>query len=91
MEKMKYLILSLLLAVPVFAADKKAAANAKPFPLNACVVTDEKFGGDMGDPYVFVHEGREMKLCCKSCLKEFNKNQAKYVKKWDAAAAKKKK
>lgn len=87
---MKYVILSLLLAAPVFAADKKPTEAAKPYPLDTCIVADEKFGGDMGEPYVFVHEGRQMKLCCKSCLKEFNKNSAKYVKKWDAAAAKKK-
>jgi hypothetical protein len=38
-------------------------------------------GGDMGDPYVFTHEGREIKLCCKSCLKDFKKDPAKYIKK----------
>ena len=54
------------------------------------MVTDEKLG-EMGDAYVFVHEGREIKLCCKSCLKDFKKDPAKYIKKIEAAEAKAKK
>jgi hypothetical protein len=71
-----------------FAADEKPATKAKPYPLKTCVVSDEKFGGDMGDPYVFTHAGREVKLCCKACLKDFNKDPAKYVKKMEAAEKK---
>jgi hypothetical protein len=81
-------IVALASAPVMFSADDKPAAKAKPYPLKTCVVSDEKFGGDMGDPYVFVHEGRQVKLCCKSCLKDFNKNPAKYVKKMDAAEKK---
>ena len=70
------------------AADQKAVAKAKPYPLKVCVVSDEKFGGDMGDPYLFVYEGRQVKLCCKGCLDDFKKDPAKYVKKMEAAEAK---
>ena len=75
------------------AADKydksdKAAAKPKPYTLKTCPVSDEKFGGEMGDPYVFAHEGREIKLCCKGCLKDFNKDSAKYIKKIEKAEAK---
>lgn len=75
------------------AEDKgeKKTAKPKPYPLPTCVVSDEKFGGDMGDPYVFTHEGREVKLCCKSCLKDFKKDTAKFIKKIDAAEKKAKK
>ena len=83
------------LAGPIagLAADNKdsKAAKAKPYPLDKCVVSDEKLGGDMGEPYVFVHNGQEIKLCCKSCLKDFNKNPAKYLKKIDSAEKKGKK
>ena len=72
-----------------FAAEDKPAAKAKPYLLKTCVVSDEKFGGDMGDPYVFTYEGREVKLCCEGCLKDFKKNSAKYLKKMDAAEKKK--
>src|SRR3989442_390258 len=75
------------------AEDKsdKTTAKPKPYVLKTCIVSDEKFGGDMGEPYVFTHEGREIKLCCKSCLKDFNKAPAKYVKKLEAAEKKAKK
>jgi len=72
------------------AADSKAdkpAAKAKPYTLKVCPVADEKLG-EMGDPYVFIHEGREIKLCCKGCLKDFNKDSAKYIKKIEAAEKK---
>ncbi len=62
--------------------------KVKPYPLATCLVSDEKLGGDMGKPHVFTHQGREIKLCCKSCLKDFDKDQAKFVAKWDVAARK---
>jgi hypothetical protein len=83
-------LIAAFLAAPVvgFAADKKTE-KAKPYPLDKCIVSDEKLGGDHGDPYVFTHEGQEFKLCCKPCLKDFNKDKAKYIKKLkDAEAAK---
>ena len=69
-----------------FAADNK---KPKPYPLKTCVVTDEEIN-DKGDmkPYRFVHEGQEVKLCCKSCLKDFKKDPAKYMAKINAAEKK---
>jgi hypothetical protein len=61
------------------------SAKPKPYPLQTCVVSGEKFGGDMGDPHVFTYQGREIKLCCKSCLKDFNKEPAKFIKKLEEA------
>ena len=72
------------------AADKKA--DVKPYKLQNCIVSDEKLG-EMGDPYVFDYKGQEIKLCCKSCKKDFDKNPEKYIQKLakaekDKAAAK---
>jgi hypothetical protein len=53
---------------------------AKPYPLKTCLVTGEALGG-MGESYVFTYKGQEIKLCCKGCLKAFNKEPAKYIKK----------
>jgi hypothetical protein len=69
-----------VVALPLVAAETKDKKPAKPYPLDKCIVSDEKLG-DMGKPYVFTHEGREIKLCCKSCLKDFNKEPAKFLKK----------
>lgn len=85
-------LVTAFLAAPLasFAADAKA--KVKPYTLTTCVVSGEKLGG-MGKAYVFDYEGREIKLCCKSCEKDFKKDPAKYVKKIEEAekAAKSKK
>ena len=77
----------MLTALTVSAADEK---KPKAYTLDTCIVSDEKIGADPGmKPYTFVHEGREVKLCCKSCLKNFKKDAAKYVAKIEAAEKKK--
>ena len=38
-----------------------------------------------------VYEGREIKFCCKGCLKDFKKDPAKYIKMIEEAEAKAKK
>ena len=79
---------SVLLGIVTLASAGPAdgqSAKPKPYPLQTCVVSGEKFGGDMGDPHVFTYQGREIKLCCKSCLKDFNKETARFIKKLDEA------
>jgi hypothetical protein len=62
-------------------------AKVKPYPLEKCIVSDEKLG-EMGKPVVLVYEGQEMKFCCKDCVKKFNKEPAKYIKLMEEAAKK---
>ena len=86
-QKITYAVLAVAFAAaPLvgFAADEKKAV--KPYTLKTCPVSDEVID-DKGDmkPHSFVYEGREIKLCCKGCLKDFNKEPAKYVKKIEAA------
>ena len=69
-------------------ATKDKKAKVRPYPLKTCVVSDEKLGGDMGEPYVFTYQGREIKMCCKDCRKDFDKNPSKFLKKLDAAEKK---
>jgi len=33
----------------------------------------------MGEPVVFQHQGQEVKLCCKSCKPDFEKEPAKFM------------
>ena len=86
------LILACIAGLQASAVDKKAdKADSKPakdnYPLKTCLVSDEKLG-EMGAPYVFKHEGKEVKLCCESCKKDFAKNPAKFMKKLAAAEKK---
>ncbi len=82
----RYLTLTILLglvafgSLAAFGAEKAKDAKPKPYPLQTCIVSDEKLDGH-GKPYVFTHEGQEIKLCCKPCLKDFKKDTAKYLKK----------
>ena len=66
------------------------AADSAAYPLQTCVVSGEKLGS-MGKAYVHSHEGREVQFCCKGCLKDFNKDPQKYLKKIDEASEKAKK
>ncbi len=74
---------SLLIGSGIWAAEKPAGgtkdAKLKPYTLKTCVISGEKLGG-MGEPYVYKYQDREIKFCCKGCLKEFNKDPDKYVK-----------
>lgn len=84
MKKLIPLLIASLLAATLWASAEDKMEAAKPYPLEKCLVSDEKLG-EMGKPYVFTHEGQEIKLCCKSCLKDFNKEPAKFLKKLNAA------
>lgn len=76
-----------LATITAMAADKKDDKKPAPIPdkLTTCPVSGEKLGGDMGKPYVFEYKGREVKLCCSDCKKDFEKDPAKYMKKIEAA------
>jgi hypothetical protein len=71
----------------ILAKVDAAAKKVKPYKLETCLVSDEKLGG-MGEPYVLIRKGQEVKLCCKGCLKEFNKNQVALLKKAENASKK---
>ncbi len=57
-----------------------SSTKAVPDLLKTCPVSGEKLNGDMGAPYTFSYQGQEVKLCCKSCKKDFDKNPDKYLK-----------
>src|SRR6185437_12457522 len=69
-------------AITAKADDKKPAP--KPDKMTTCPVSGDKLG-EMGKPYIFEYKGREVKLCCPDCKKDFEKDPAKYMKKIEAA------
>jgi hypothetical protein len=61
------------------AADTDTRAEkAKPDKLTTCPVSGDKLG-EMGKPFVFVYKDQEVKLCCKSCKKDFDKDPDKFM------------
>jgi YHS domain-containing protein len=62
--------------------EKKEETKTKAYPLDTCIVSGDKLG-EMGKPVVFEYKGQEIKLCCKDCRKDFDKDPAKYLKKME--------
>ena len=86
---MKTLKLSILTAVASlfgFSANVHAAVAGVPkdYPLEKCVVSDEKLG-EHGKPVKATHDGTDVYLCCKGCKKDFDKEPAKFTKMVKAA------
>jgi len=96
MKTLKYLTAAVLsisvLAGPfvAIAADQTTEPKLKPYTLKNCIVSGDKLD-EMGKTYVFEYQGREIKFCCKGCVKDFQKNPADYIKKIEKADAKAKK
>ena len=89
MKLFKYISLfGIILATGLAArAEDAKPAETKPTPdkLTTCPVSGEMLGGDMGKPVVFIYKNQEVKLCCKSCKKDFDKDPDKYLVKIRAA------
>ena len=64
----------------------KSAASTKPtpYPLDTCVVSGDKLGGDMGKPVEFIYQtngiNQEIKFCCPMCEPTFLGDPDKYMK-----------
>ena len=65
-------------------AGKPEEAKEDSYPLETCIVTGAKLGS-MGEPVTYVHEGREIRFCCKGCVSRFEKDPAGYLEKMDKA------
>ena len=74
MNKIKLVVIGTILLIA------GACSTAKPYNLDTCIVTDNELGS-MGDPISYVYQGQEVKFCCKPCIKKFNKDPEKYLKK----------
>jgi YHS domain-containing protein len=69
-------------------ADEPKKQEKKPKPVNTtCPVTDEAVDPDVATTQ---YKGKTVGFCCADCVKDFNKDPAKYMKKVEAEEAKKK-
>ena len=72
--------LALSMAFTVSTARAAGTPEISPaYPLKKCPISDEKLG-EHGKPVKVTSDGTDLWLCCKSCIKDFNKEPAKYVK-----------
>lgn len=78
---MKKTVAMLLLALAATSATMGAEEETKrvtPYPLDRCIVSGEGLK-TMGDAIVYRHGDREIKFCCRKCLKKFQADPDKYI------------
>ena len=86
-------VMGMLAGGIVRAEDKAIAgkeAKAKPYPLDHCLISGEKFEGSDMKPFEMVYEGQTIKFCCKNCEKDFKKAPKKELAKLAAEVKKQK-
>jgi hypothetical protein len=72
------------------ALDKAVVEQqGKDYVFKTCPVSKEEYGGDMGQPVDLVVAGRLIRLCCKACTKDIEKDPAKFIAMVDAARRRK--
>ena len=59
-------------------AEEDLAAQKAAYPLEVCLVEGSELDS-MGEPAEYVHEGRLVMFCCKSCIEDFQAEPAKYL------------
>jgi YHS domain-containing protein len=76
----------LILALVLIPLSAMAGPDSEPatYPLDKCIVSGETLG-EHGEVVVKEYDGREVRFCCKMCVKDFEKDQATYLKKMDEA------
>ena len=66
--------------------DQQMIQQQLPFyPLDTCMISGDKLGGDMGKPVDLIYKNRLVRFCCPDCVKDFNKDPDKYITKLNEA------
>ncbi len=79
--KNRYTLLVLLAAAAfgfTSCTEEKADHTDHAAAQTVCPVSGEELGS-MGEPVVMNHDGKEVKLCCDSCIEKFEADPAKYT------------
>lgn len=77
-----FVTIAVAVVIALNFVNEGGCTSARPYPLNRCLVTDESF--ERGTPYLFVHAGQEIKLCCKNCLARFKADPQQQLAKLNA-------
>jgi YHS domain-containing protein len=55
------------------------APSAHAGKQHICPVSGDVLGGDMGPPVAYSEGGKTIQFCCKSCVKKYKADPAKYA------------
>lgn len=56
-----------------------ANVTGDSYPLNTCPVSGKPLPENVDDQIIYNHEGREIRFCCKGCIKKFGEDSAGYI------------
>lgn len=70
---MKTTLAILAMALLGACATTNTASGVKPYPLDTCIVTDNRLGS-MGPVITRVYNNQEVKFCCPPCVREFEED-----------------
>lgn len=66
--------------------DQQMVEQQLPFyPLDTCMVSGDKLGGDMGKPVDLIYKNRLVRFCCDGCIDDVKKDPTRFIGKLDAA------
>ena len=68
----------LTLAIGTMTPVADPVPSSEAYPLDVCAVSGKKLGS-MGKPIDFMHEGRQVRFCCRGCVPRFQKGPEKYL------------
>lgn len=78
-----------LLAFAGLAVDTTRGQTTRPpaetnvtgdsYPLNTCAVSGKVLPENVDEQIIYNHEGREIRFCCKGCIKKFQEDSAGYL------------
>ncbi len=71
----------------VFAMTSASVFAGELIP-ETCVVNGDKFAERTNPPQKVSYEGKTITVCCKKCVRKFQKDPAKYIKLYEEALAK---
>lgn len=75
---MKTLMTLVSMAVLASCAGTGAVAGVKSYPLDTCIVTDNKLGS-MGTPVTKVYGDQQVKFCCAPCVRKFERDPQRFL------------
>ncbi len=73
------------LSIPAAFSEKPGKTTGDAYPLDTCPVSGDRLDMENAEPVTKVYEGREIRFCCSGCVKDFEKDKSKYLKKVDEA------
>jgi YHS domain-containing protein len=66
--------------------DQQMIQQQIPFyPMDTCMISGDKLGGDMGKPVDLIDRNRLVRFCCADCPKDFSKDPDKFIARLDEA------